>query len=115
MLPLRERLAVFYDRLEAAAACSSRSEAFSLVCDTLVQVEDELSGLPNRADDNKNDGRMYPPQSDNEHDVDGRPELTRYRSKAHHTYVGDNGAILITGKCGVEFSKAGIDGQEIEL
>ena len=59
---------------------------------------------------------MYAPRLDNRRAVSGRPDLVRDRSKNHNTYYSTSGAILIVtieGK--VEFSKAGLDGREIEL
>ncbi len=41
-----ERLTEFFGRLDTAQSVSSCDEAYHLLCSTLDQVEDELSGLP---------------------------------------------------------------------
>lgn len=116
MLSFKERLAVVYQRLRDAPPCASHDEAFALLCDVLTSVEDELSGVPNQVENHVNDGRMYPPQLDNKRLVDGRPELTRYRSKGHNVFVSDDGALLIMKTNGeIEFSKADAYGLEINL
>lgn len=38
---------------------------------------------------------MYPAQDDNASDVEGYPEVVRYRSRRHETFVRDNGAFEI--------------------
>jgi hypothetical protein len=59
---------------------------------------------------------MYPPSEDSAREVSGRDDLVRYRSRAHHTYIRDNGAIEIRDISGtVVFSKAGADGEGVEL
>lgn len=61
----RERLEELFRRLAAAPAPTSADEAFDLICRTLEEVEDELSGIT-KADPppspEQDDGRMYPPQ-----------------------------------------------------
>lgn len=116
MISHRERLAVFYERLRNAASCASHDAAFALLSVTLTEVEDELSGAPNRVENHLHDGRMYPPLPDNTFTVKGRPELTRYRSRGHQIYISDQGALLIAKSDGsVELSKPSANGEEIEL
>ena len=55
------RLQLFYERLQAAAAASTRDESYALLCVTLNAVEDEHSGVPNNPDNWQTDGRLYPP------------------------------------------------------
>ena len=110
----RERFAIFAQRLLDAPRVGSAKEAYLLLSDTLNAVEDELTGIPFDLSQWASDGRMYPPQSDSARDVAGRPELTRYRSKAHNTYIAKNGAIRIeTVNRELVLSKAGSDGNEV--
>jgi hypothetical protein len=114
-LEKRERLAVFAERLLKAPRASSAEEAYVLLSDTLNAVENEFTSIPFDPSGWANDGRMYPPQSDSARDVDGRPELTRYRSRAHNTYIARNGAIRIeTVNRDLVLSKPGSDGNEVQ-
>ncbi len=62
----------------------------------------------------QNDGRMYPPQMDSLRTVPGRDDVRRFRSKAHNTLVGDNGAIEIRDLSGRPIlAKPGVDGRTI--
>jgi len=89
-----ERFHEFIQRLDMATAAESGNEAFSLLSDTLIRVEDELSNIPCVPSQWMNDGRMYPPQADSRR-ATKNPRVTRYRSKQHNTYIGQNGAIKI--------------------
>lgn len=110
------RFAEFLDRLGAAPKCASAQEAADLIASTLTSVENELSGVPYDPNQHLNDGRMYAAQSDSVRTVDGRPELRRYRSRAHNTYVSDDGAILILTTKGVMvFSKSSAANTEVVL
>ena len=120
-VPKHVRLAVFLERLRVAPAASGADEAIALVRSTLNEVEDEHSGTPSNPAGFKSDNRLYPPQDDSKRAVPNRPELTRYRSRGHNTYVGSNGAILIV-LTGIEDSvrqvvlnKPGSDGSKIVL
>ena len=56
---------------------------------------------------------MYAPRDDNRRSVPGQPSVTRYRSVAHNTYFGQNGAIRIeTVEREVLLDKAGADGRK---
>lgn len=112
----RERFAEFLARLSIAPPARTAHEAYCLLGDTLNQVEDELTDIPFVPENWQTDGRMYPPQADAARDVPGRDDLVRYRSKAHSTYIRDNGAIEIHDASGqVLFSKLGADGRGVEL
>ncbi len=111
-----ERFAEFLKRLALAPAAATASAAISLLGDTLNQVEDEMTMIPFSPENWQTDGRMYPPQLDSGREVPMRNDLIRYRSRAHNTFIRNNGAIEIQDIHGrVLFSKAGADGKEVEL
>ncbi|MGE4306258.1 MAG: hypothetical protein AB7E24_19790 [Novosphingobium sp.] len=92
---LHDRLEEFCLRLLAAPACASKAEAFELLSRTLIEVENEFSGIAFDPAFPRDDGRMYPPRDDAHRTVPGRDDLHRYRSQGHHTYFSEGGAILI--------------------
>jgi hypothetical protein len=111
--PKRERLQIFLKRLQAAAAARSADEAFSLLCKILNAVEDEFSEVPYNPLLWRSDGRMYPPQESSRASVQNRPSLRRYRSVAHRTFIGQNGAIRIETLEGeILLDKPGEDGRK---
>jgi len=103
---------VFFLRLAAAPPAGSFDAAYRLLCQTLEAVEDEFSGVPNNPTRWQADGRLYPPQQDTSFEVPGSPEVTGFRSRAHKTYIGRNGAIEIRSAFDgtVVFEKPGSDG-----
>jgi hypothetical protein len=112
----RERLTEIYRRLELAAPAASGTDALDLIALTMNQVEDQLSGVPFDPENWRNDGRLYPPHPDSHRTVAGRPDLTRFRSKRHNTWIRSNGAIEIrTSEGDVEFAKPGADGKGVDL
>ncbi|HEV2331061.1 MAG TPA: hypothetical protein VGY56_19945 [Verrucomicrobiae bacterium] len=107
-----KRLQEFLDRLEAAPPASSADEAFGLIVSTLNAVEDELSGVPFRPENWRNDGRLYPPQEDARVKYPEHPSLRKYRSKGHYNYIGLNGSIRIeTLEAEILLDKPGRDGR----
>ena len=116
ILGKRERLVLLIERLMKAPPARSADEAMALLASTLNGVEDEFTSIPYDPSLWKTDGRMYPPQPDSARDVPGRPDLTRYRSVGHNTYIAANGALRIDGLNGESLlSKAGGDGNEVHL
>ena len=89
------RFQIFVERLLTAPPASSADEAVLLLAQTLNAVEDEFSGVPNRPEHWRTDGRMYPPQTDSLVKNPDHPAVRKYRSKAHYTFIGSNGSIRI--------------------
>jgi hypothetical protein len=105
------RLAEIYRRLKDAPAAATAEKAFQQLTAIVNDVENALTDIPFDPERWMHDGRLYPPQRDSERDVPGRPDLKRYRSRGHNTFVRTNGAIEIQRVDGtVEFSKPGSDG-----
>jgi hypothetical protein len=108
-----ERFQLFIKQLKAAPSADSAAAAFVLISSTLNEVEDKWSGKP-FAPNWQDDGRMYPPHEDMARPVDDH--VTEYRSFAHNTFIGSNGAFEIVRRKGmlVEISKAGKDGKHLK-
>jgi len=114
----QERLQGFFRRLDSADAAASFDEGYRLLCDTLDQVEDELSGQPNEPERWMTLDRMFPPQQDRMSSVAGS-DVKRFDSLRHITYIAPNGAIeirrtrLVAGRVVVFLAKAGSDGRMV--
>jgi hypothetical protein len=117
-MDIHERIALFYERIEALPAFTSHDHALAEISRVLTEVEDEHSGVPRDPSDMPavTGGRMYPPHPSyaKQTDIQG---VTLYVQKGHRTYIGDGGAILIVNrKTGaIEFQKADVDGGGVEL
>jgi hypothetical protein len=112
--PKNERLKEFFRRLLEAPAATSSEAALELIAATLNAVEDDLTGIPADPERWMTDGRMYPPQPDSRREVPEHVDVTRYRSRAHNTYIRNNGAIEIRDLADqVLFRKAGADGKHV--
>jgi hypothetical protein len=115
----RERLRVFFGRLNAAPPASTHNAAVALFEATLNGVEDEMSGAPYNLANSPQDGRMYPPQPDNVRpyvNQTGATVGTRHRSAWHITWVGANGAIKIASARdkAIHLDKPGQDGRKVD-
>jgi hypothetical protein len=112
----RERLDEIYRRLNAAPRSATERDAYQLLCLTIDEVEDELSGAPNIPANWRHDNRIYPPQPD---------RLVRctladtvcYQTRGHEVFIGSNGAIAIRHLLSqvIELSKPGADGGVVAL
>ena len=99
---------------ERRAVCRNRRRVVGQFSNILNHVEDEWTTIPCNPASWAEDGRLYPPQSDNARAVPGHPHVTRYRSLGHNTFVGANGSIEIRRVDGsIEFQKAGADGRYV--
>ena len=114
-VPKTERLKEVYRRLAAAPAARTYGEMRRQLDDVLNEVEDELSGIPYDPTRWATDGRLYPVQDDNVHDIDGNPGVVLLRARGSVIYIGDNGAIEIQDVVAgvVQFSKPGSDGRSV--
>jgi len=88
----KDRLAEFYVRLDKTPAAATGVETRARLAEILVQVENELSGLPNLPG---TEGRMFPPQDDSRRAVPGWPDVVRFRAMKHHVLIRANGALEI--------------------
>ncbi|WP_420127006.1 hypothetical protein [Longimicrobium sp.] len=113
-VPKRERLDEFFRRLLASPGAGSADEALTQLAQILDAVEDEMSGVPNSPENWQSDQRIYPPQRDAARAVPGHPQMTRFRSRRHNTYVGENGSIEIVALSDrIEVRKPGLDGHGV--
>lgn len=96
---IRERLDEFYRRLAQLPRCDTAESAFRQLCETLDQVEDELSGLPKRSPPpapSQFDGRMYCPSDDFVARLEDGSLLALTRG--HRIEIGATGSLRIIDK-----------------
>ncbi len=111
-----ERFDEFIRRLALAPPVESAADALALLSTVLNKVENDMSDIPYAPRNWLTDGRMYPPQMDSAREVPGREDLIRFRSRGHHTFVRDNGAIEIRDlQSNKLFHKLGADGCGVEI
>lgn len=73
-----------------------------------------MTDIVNNPETWKSDGRMYPPQLDSLRPVQGRPDVTRFRTLGHYVDIAQNGAIVIARVGGpAVFVKGGADGKGV--
>lgn len=114
----QERLLEIFRRIADAPNSATFDEAYHLLCTTMDEVEDELTGLPNEPDRWQEIPRLFPPQMDRMSSIVGYP-VKRFDSLRHVTYIADNGAIevrslrVVDNKPTIHFTKAGADGKRI--
>lgn len=110
-----QRLSEFFRRLAQRLPAASVDEALAVLTTTLNEVEDELSGIRYNPERWQTDGRLYPPLPDSRRPVPGRPDVTRWRSKGHNTYIRENGAMeIVTVREGeIVFRAAGRNGRGV--
>jgi len=109
-----ERFRLFIRALRSARRAHSAGAALELICSTLNRIEDEHSGVPFAPERWRDDGRLYPPEEDMARPIGNL--LIEYRSFAHSTYIGADGAFEIVRRSDghMEISKPGKDGKRIE-
>ena len=110
----KQRFALFLAALEQAPAAHDRASARTTLAETMNQIEDAHSGVPNDPDNWMTDERLYPPQEDQEQ-PSPIPGTALFYSRGHNIWIGDNGAIRIEvrrrphlGR--IELDKPGADG-----
>ena len=92
---IQERLAVFFQRLEASPLASNAEEAMALVCRLIEEVEDEFCPLPreNPPPMLRFTGRMYAPQHDRIFALEGGGLVAEARR--HRIFCFPDGEIQI--------------------
>ena len=115
ILSRAQRLSEFFRRLTQRIPAASIDEALAVLSTTLNEVEDELSGIRYNPERWQTDGRLYPPLPDSRRPVPGHPDVTRWRSKGHNTYIRENGAVeIVTVREGeIVFRAPGGDGRGV--
>jgi hypothetical protein len=110
------RTALFLDQLVRAEPCASAEEALVCVAFHMNAVEDRYTTTQYNPEQWQSDGRLYPPQPDMRR-ATAHPQVARYRSRKHNTWIAENGAIKITEAEGnkVCLDKPGADGMTVSF
>lgn len=110
-----QRLALFVAAMKRLPPASTFAEARAQLARTLDAIEDEHAGVPANPEAWASDGRLYPPHDDNRFAVAGHPDVARFRSRNHNTFIAANGAIPIevTGSREVVLDQPGRDGRKV--
>ena len=96
---IRERLDELYRRLRLLERSDSAEGSLRQLCESLDQVEDELSGLPKQSPPpppSEFDGRMYCPSEDFVARLEDGSLLALTRG--HRIEIGANGSLRIFSK-----------------
>lgn len=110
----QERLAEFVLLLRGSDPVSTFDQARDFIARTLNGVEDAHTAIPFDPTAWQTDGRMYPPQDDARRAVPGHPDVVRFRSRAHNTFIRSNGAFEIQATSGeVLVQRPGLDGRGV--
>lgn len=94
-LTFKQRLNIYYQKLQSAPAPKNQSEAIFLINNTLDEVEDAYSGIrkfpiPGKSESN---GRMYPIQKDQIRKL--RNGKMKLRTKGQQIFIDKNGTFRI--------------------
>ena len=113
----RDRICEVFKRLSEGAPFRNDTEARRILTETMIDVEDRLSGIlqnPDAAAGMGTDGRMYPP--DDKFEKPSGSEMVRlFKQRGHLTYFGKNGSLRIEGpENKIEIDLAGEDGRTVE-
>ena len=110
-----QRFQMFIAAMRTLPSAATGAEGLEQIARTLNAVEDEHSGVPFNPGTWLTDGRMYPPADDYRREVPGRPDVTRFRSRSHNTYIRANGAVRIevVGTREVVLERPGRDGRNV--
>ena len=115
--PKGERLNEIFQRMANAPLCTTFEEAYKLLCDTMDEVEDEMTPYPNEPDRWRELPRLFPPQMDRMSTVQqcDQSVVRRFDSLRHLTYIAENGAMEIRAlrKAEALFAKDDKDGNSV--
>src|SRR5947208_9832677 len=110
-MDIRQRLAIFYERLQVAPPAKNAEEAFALICCVLDAVETEFCPVPPKRPAPKTfDGRMYLPQADS---IKVRDDGSWWvKTRRHRIALSRDGSVVIYRQTGdkrliEEFRKRG--------
>ncbi len=113
-----ERLKLLYEYLSQCEPATDYDSALALISATLMEIEDQYSGVPYDPAEAGVDGRMYAPAERYRRAQWERLGVRCYWQVAHATFLADNGAIEVRPRVGanlgaISFEKAGKDGRKV--